>query len=242
MDIVCHSVAVVISAVPRDFSAVHPHVGRQVGMVVLHGLVHDGYDDPRITLAQFPRLCAVGIGSGLYSGIYFCIPGVLVVPLKSQIRVVEYATAGSCLCQHSRFRKRSDFQVRCCLKLLVELYPGNLRYRGHRQSGLLQVRPLVESHGVPPVQPGLPGPLLVPHIYREKPAERLHPYVFQYGIEIIYSGAGHHSTSLGKGRFLHPFHGVFAEVHQKAALYRVCRREYQFPGSCTLCYVWRVLM
>lgn len=140
---------------------VGPHVGRQVGVRVLHTLVHDSHDDLIVAAREFPCIGHIDIGSCNGFGCDGLVCIVDVVPLPEEVRVVEvrrHHTTGLIV---GGILERIDLAVICFLALQTELDLRNLGYSGQHACGFVEILLLVELEDIPLVESCLTGARLL---------------------------------------------------------------------------------
>ena len=136
-----------------QFRLVHPHVGRQVGMVPLHAAVHDSHNHGRVSRRGLPRLEQVDIGTlyGTSDGTF-----VVVMPLLRQPRVVERLVRRPC---RTDCRRSVHHLPRNTAPIVQRHYPIDgldMRYAGKRRDAVLGTRHghiLIETDVVPQMKP-----------------------------------------------------------------------------------------
>ncbi len=153
------SVTVVVhSGRTVQLGLVHPHVGRQVGMVVLHAHVQHGHDDLRPPGIEFlPRLEKVDVGSRLPRaprGV------VVVVPLFAYLRIVGRGRPVGKLVAHGRIKilRRQHGRVIRPLQSVDRLHVRHPRHGGELAAGPRHGDIVADADIVPQVQTEPPPP------------------------------------------------------------------------------------
>ena len=199
------AVAVVIFGREFHFALVYPHIGFQVGVVVVDTLVEYGHDDLAVTGGLFPSLLDLHIGIlNRLDAVVFeeHIAVVDNVPLFAQQRVVHCATEG---CAGSlSIDQRHSLAVVGAIDASVVI---NLLHLAQGRELLCHSLGAlaIEAYHIPQVQTALTALLLGALVYGENPLQLVTAYGLQ---DFVYGGntATSCATATAGDAFEHSLH------------------------------------
>jgi hypothetical protein len=85
MDIVDVPVIVIVEPVIGDFTGIDPHIGGEIGMVVVHTAIYNAYDNRICIGAEGPGFGGIDVGVGAAA----VLPGVVEAPELTEGRIVR---------------------------------------------------------------------------------------------------------------------------------------------------------